>query len=124
MSKAEGISVQGIDSGASARGKSPFSGLEPAEARARAQEREADRHARAKTMVPERTLKLLEGIPPKYRSRAIKIVVGDATVGERIKANCAQCIGWEEVEERVRECRSFACSFWGVRPYRAKGEPE
>lgn len=111
---------QGIDSESSTSAVSPGLSMSPEERRARQGETEARRLSWVKTHRPERTLKLLEGVPPKYRGRALKVIAGEAGMAERVKFNCEQCVGWEEVQARVGDCRSFACAFWLVRPHQEK----
>ena len=107
-----------IDSGVSRPPISTVTGISAAEARARATEKDAARFARLKTTVPDRIIGMIEGIPAKYRGLAIKVIAGEGTNASRVKFNCQQCVGWEEVKDRVGRCASRACAFWAVRPYR------
>lgn len=116
--------TQGIDSdgqraskNASARTVPPKNG---AEAVARSKERLAALLEQLRRTKPERTMKLIDGIPPAYRGRAIRVLAGKLGNKARIRANCEQCVGWEDVSRAVGQCKVHACMFWDVRPYQKK----
>lgn len=110
--------TQEIDSESSARVTWPGGRLTNEEIRARAQATYEERLSRLKRQAKSKlTIDLVLGIPAAYRPRAVKVLVGDGRMSERIKFNCEQCVGWEDVKHNVGGCRSYACAFWEVRPY-------
>lgn len=91
-----------------------------AESRVVAKKRDSDLLERLKATKPPRTIQMIEGIPAAYKSRAIRVLTGVAKNKARIRANCEQCVGWEEVSPRVGGCTTYGCMFWEVRPYQKK----
>lgn len=59
-------------------------------------------------------------IPIDYRGLYQSVMQGKASPRQVIKARCQQCVAYEQVVERVRECRSYICPNWLMRPYQEK----
>lgn len=96
--------------------------FDPVLARQKALQVENDLWEVLKKTKPERTVKMVQAIPPKYRSRALRTLVGKVSSKTRQKAHCEQCVGWEEVRPRVGGCTVFGCMYWSVRPYQITGD--
>lgn len=109
-------------------GKTGLLGVTHAEGRARATSRLNARIAHIKAHLPKSAIQIVETCPVRYRPLLAQTLVGDANKTEAIKAQCQQCVGWEEVMDRVRECNSRACGLWHHRPYqttkKARGETQ
>ncbi len=116
--------TQEIDSDGSASGKtpgkSPFTGMTPAEAIAKNRERRSARFTRLLEQVPERTKKIVSNIPSSYLDRYLRARLGEASPRLAIRAKCEECCGYEEVKLRVGDCTSYSCPIWMYRPYQTK----
>jgi hypothetical protein len=58
-----------------------------------------------------------ETLPKSRRKIYLKAVQGEASPRMAIKSNCQFCMGYENVEERIRACAVFKCPLWPYRPY-------
>lgn len=47
-----------------------------------------------------------------------------ASRAEAVKAKCIDCMGFENVANRVRECSAVTCPLYHFRPYQDKSEAE
>lgn len=121
------MSVKDLRSDETARRKN--SGLEVgtpegvAEAIRVGKERRSVRFSAAKEQLPATSMKIVENCPPLYQDRLVKAVLGLASRKVCIRAQCEQCVGWEDVRPRVGGCRSFSCALWRFRPYQPKVTP-
>ncbi|HUT61068.1 MAG TPA: hypothetical protein VNA25_24740, partial [Phycisphaerae bacterium] len=55
-------------------------------------------------------------IPPRYRSRYLKAMDG-GSLRAGVDAFCAECMGWEDLPDSVRDCTSPLCPLFPYRPY-------
>lgn len=68
----------------------------------------------------ERVRKQAEGIPGKFRGVYLAASDGNASPRQAIKAKCQECVGWEDVSERIGRCSAYSCSLWAYRPFQPK----
>ncbi len=64
----------------------------------------------------------LKGVPKKYAGTYRRALEGKAPKAGAIKAKCLECVGFEEAQERIRNCTVTRCPLWSYRPYQTKGE--
>lgn len=118
--------TQGIDSGKSTGGKrhvlEPLTPERLAELRVEGRKVRLTRLSRLRTELPPSAVKIIENCPPAYQDRLVKAVLGLASPKICIRAQCEQCVGWEDVKLRVGGCRSFSCALWKFRPYQKAGQ--
>lgn len=100
-----------------------LTGLTHAEGRARGQERFLRREARLRAELPKSAVRVFDSAPSRYRPLLAKVLCGEATMGQAVRAQCQQCVGWEDTSARVKDCASRGCPIWHFRPYR-DGETE
>jgi len=63
---------------------------------------------------------ILKTIPIKFRTSAQRSFQGVLSKSAAIKAKCQECVGYEEVTERVGGCTTSICPLWRYRPYQSK----
>ena len=56
-------------------------------------------------------------IPDAHRVRAHDAAHGTISPLKAIAAMCAQCVGYDEVKESIRDCRGASCPLYSYRPY-------
>ena len=61
----------------------------------------------------------LSRIPISYRS-AFKKALKRQSRASAMKAQCQQCVGYQDVANSIRGCQSFICPLWAYRPYQQK----
>ncbi len=61
-------------------------------------------------------------IPKKYRGTYLKASRGEAGYAGAVKAKCQECVGFEDIAERVGGCTAYRCPLWKYRPHQDKGE--
>ena len=59
---------------------------------------------------------------PKYVSNLEKVYYGKKSFIRAIKAKCLDCCCWQR--EEVRNCQSYACPLWNLRPFQSNEEAE
>ena len=57
-----------------------------------------------------------KSIPPRYRSRYLK-AMGGGSLRAGVDAFCAECMGWEDLPDSVRDCTAPLCPLFPYRPY-------
>jgi hypothetical protein len=65
----------------------------------------------------------IETLPIRYQNLAKRIY--DAKRPSRsacIKLKCVDCMGYEDVARRVRDCQTVICPLHAVRPYQGKAK--
>lgn len=67
-----------------------------------------------------RALRFSETIPEIFRPLFQRVIMGKAPPRQVIKSHCQQCVGFEEVFDRVRNCSAYSCALWSARPYQHK----
>ena len=72
-----------------------------------------------KTAMPGQ-LRKAKDVPKLYKALHMRAMTGHCSLRQRIKLTCAECMGWSNVREEVRNCTATACSLWQVRPYQEK----
>jgi hypothetical protein len=116
--------TQEINSGKPATVKrpilSPMTPQERESARLAGLDRRARRFAQAKENLPPRAFAIVANAPALYQDRLVKACLGVASPKVAIRAQCEQCVGWEEVKTRVGQCNVRACALWHFRPYQEK----
>lgn len=65
---------------------------------------------------------IIERIPALYKHRYILGLAGRLTSGQSIKLKCAECVGFEEVKDRVGGCTTYRCPLWQMRPFQSEAE--
>jgi hypothetical protein len=60
----------------------------------------------------------------RFRRLFRQVRSGKAPPRQAIKATCAECCGFEDVGERVRNCHSFQCPLWLYRPFQNQFSPD
>ena len=61
--------------------------------------------------------KIAESIPVKRRALWEKAQLGQCSPRQAIKSKCQECVGFEDVEVRIKECRVSMCPLLKFRPY-------
>jgi hypothetical protein len=61
--------------------------------------------------------KVLKGVPHNWRARYRRILEGERSPTTAIRVKCAECVGFEDVVSRVRECQTERCPLWAFRPF-------
>jgi len=56
-------------------------------------------------------------VDPICKETIDKLLKNSKSVNLVIRANCQQCVGYQNVVEKIRFCRKSECSAWIVRPY-------
>jgi hypothetical protein len=72
--------------------------------------KDADRHVKT-------VARRLPEVPRCYRQLYLKVVSGQGTRSQCIKAHCLECVGWDKKE--VAHCASTACGLYRFRPFKA-----
>lgn len=67
--------------------------------------------------------KYIESVPVNFRLRVVKALNGELSIPDHVRLKCAECCGFEDVANRVRDCTSWRCGLWAVRPYQGN-EPD
>ena len=62
------------------------------------------------------------GVPALYALALKKTIEGRASPREAIKAKCHECVGYEDVKERISGCTVKRCPLLAYRPYQSKKE--
>lgn len=65
----------------------------------------------------ERQTKVVLNAPPRYQGILTKAYLFEASPRQAIKACCIECVGCEDVKERVGSCASVTCPLNKYRPY-------
>lgn len=68
---------------------------------------------------PAREVKL-PNVPPLYRPLYERVISGEASYRQAIKAKCQECLGWEDAVRGIRNCTARTCPLWPYRPYQEK----
>lgn len=66
----------------------------------------------------------LETIPKNCQGLYERVMKGEASPRQAIKANCQYCVGYELAVERIRNCGISKCPSWPYRPYQTENEGE
>ena len=61
----------------------------------------------------------LANTPKRYFVMTHKAYSGVLSKSKAIGAKCAECVGFEEVTERVKTCTVSSCPLWHYRPYQS-----
>jgi hypothetical protein len=69
-------------------------------------------------VIPEKVLKHVEGVSEFDKKRYLAAWEDRNSKTKAIKAKCTECMGFEDVIKRVRECNIVICPLHGVRPFR------
>jgi hypothetical protein len=69
----------------------------------------------------ERFERIKDNVPIRYRQALLEVLKGRRSPRQAIKAKCAQCCGYEDVQNRVSDCTIQTCALWAYRPYQ-KGD--
>ena len=56
-------------------------------------------------------------IPERWRARYKKVLSGGGSYRMALHVKCADCVGFEEIVERVGGCTCERCPLWGFRPH-------
>lgn len=67
---------------------------------------------------------VLKTIPATYRVLFSKAASGEASPRQAIKAKCQECVGFEDVGNRVGGCTCYKCPLFKYRPYQDRNETE
>lgn len=59
--------------------------------------------------------KRLERVPERFRDLLRRVLTGQGTEAERVKAKCLDCVCWQRRE--VTLCTAIGCASWPTRPY-------
>jgi len=54
-------------------------------------------------------------VPQKWRQAHEKVIKGDRSPLEAIRAMCVNCVGWEDLPESVGQCSAKTCPLWQFR---------
>lgn len=70
--------------------------------------------------MPLEAHKTLATVPKRYQAEWIDSYSGVLGPKAAIKAKCHDCVGYEEIQERVGNCLSRDCALWRFRPHQPK----
>jgi len=59
----------------------------------------------------------LEYVPVRYQNIVVSALKGEGGRANAIKAQCLQCVGYQDGPKAIRECPSKVCPLWPYRPY-------
>ena len=62
----------------------------------------------------------LPEVPRKHRRLYLKVMKGEASPRQCIKAMCLECMGWQRND--VAHCTAIACPLYRLRPFKASAE--
>lgn len=66
-----------------------------------------------------REVKHMESAPSLYQRPLLEAYAGTASPKNAIKAKCQECVGFENVVDRIRNCTAL-CALRPYRPYQVK----
>lgn len=72
----------------------------------------------------DRQTKQVEICPRPYRLRYARALVREIPPATAIRAKCEECVGWEDVHDRVGSCTVTICPLWKFRPYQTESDQE
>lgn len=58
--------------------------------------------------------------PKRFQLAQLRAVLGKLSPRQAIAQCCRECCGFEDVTERIKECKSFRCPLHTYRPYQDK----
>lgn len=61
--------------------------------------------------------KVIASVPALRRASYERAVTGKATASGAIRAKCQECVGFEDIPDRVGGCTTYRCPLWSYRPY-------
>lgn len=62
-------------------------------------------------------LKHVFDVPDRFRDNYNDCLTGETTLATVVKLTCAECVGFEDTANAVRECKSWRCPIWLYRPH-------
>lgn len=60
------------------------------------------------------------GVPDKQAGRYRRALEAGPSLRNAVNAKCAECVGFEDTTDRVRNCTTKRCALWSYRPYQTK----
>jgi hypothetical protein len=57
-------------------------------------------------------------VPPMYRMRYAKAVLGSLSPRKTIQAKCEECCNYENVVDSIKNCPAVTCPLFPLRPHR------
>lgn len=66
-------------------------------------------------------LKVVDIVPKLYQNQYRRALIGEASLSLAIKTKCQECVGFEDVTNKVGNCSALRCPLWVYRPYQKKG---
>lgn len=63
---------------------------------------------------------VLSKTPESWKARYRKVLDGTATRAVCMRVKCAECMGFEDVANRVENCASERCPLWAFRPFQKR----
>jgi hypothetical protein len=63
---------------------------------------------------------VLKHTPPIWKARYEKVLNGDPSRALAVEVKCAECVGFEDVVNRVTDCTCERCPLWAFRPFRGE----
>jgi hypothetical protein len=64
---------------------------------------------------------LIRSVPSIYRYKYHKALNGESKA-EALRVKCYECVGFEDVKNRVGNCTVWKCPLWQFRPYQSSLE--
>lgn len=99
-----------------------FKSLDSAARTLRTQENLATLHAAVENLplsIKSRVKTQIMVIPNRLLGAYLKAVLGRASATQCIKAKCQECVGWEDMSERIGKCTCYGCPLWHKRPFKS-----
>jgi hypothetical protein len=66
--------------------------------------------------------RVLKTVPMLFRSRFEKHLKGGLGRAQSMNLKCAECVGFEDVVQRVKNCATWKCPLWNYRPYQERDD--
>ncbi len=64
----------------------------------------------------------LNAVPDRHRRLYLSAMAGAASMRQAVKAKCIECVGFEEIVPRIRDCRVYGCPLLPYRPFQEDSE--
>jgi hypothetical protein len=61
---------------------------------------------------------VLDRVPERLKGLFLRVLDGEASPRQAIKAKCYECVCFEDVNKRIRDCTVYTCPIWGYRPFK------
>ena len=67
-----------------------------------------------------RQAQALDNTPKMFRRRYAQVMTGECSAQVAVKMKCTECVGFEEVTNRIHTCTVMTCPLWNFRPHQGR----